>query len=331
MSNNDLNFEAIASELDAQTPTPPTEEIVEEDNPTNEPEEELEEEDSDSFEDLVDDDEEPEEEESEDKPEDEPVTYKVKVNGEELEVSLDDLVKGYTHGKAAEKKFNEAALMRKQAETFIELLQENPFHVLNEMGVNVRELSEKYLVEILQEEMLPVDEREKKDLQKKLREYEEKERRAKAEREKAEELEMYNKYQSDFNTMIKESLEQAGLPNTKMTRSALAGYMHQVISSPDIDDSIKSTITFNDLVPLVVEDFEREMQEFIGRTPTEKLAKITGEEKLKEVRKWDVERASKKARPKVPEKQAPRKNPSKKKKQRETVDDFFDSLSDLYS
>lgn len=49
-----------------------------------------------------------------------PAKYKVKVDGEDVEVDLNELQRGYTHGKAANKKFQEAANLQKQVSQLLD-------------------------------------------------------------------------------------------------------------------------------------------------------------------------------------------------------------------
>lgn len=94
-----------------------------------EPEEELVEEEAEEVEETEDEGDEPEEEETEDEPEEDeeedpeedeeesaPELYTVKVDGKEVQVSLDDLKRGYSGQQYVQKGMQEAAQQRKQAE-----------------------------------------------------------------------------------------------------------------------------------------------------------------------------------------------------------------------
>jgi len=48
-----------------------------------------------------------------------------------MEVSENELLSGYQRAKAAQKRFDEAAKMRKQNEQFINLLKKDPVKVLS--------------------------------------------------------------------------------------------------------------------------------------------------------------------------------------------------------
>mgnify|MGYP003645262442 CR=1 FL=1 len=62
-----------------------------------------------------------------------PSMHKVKVDGQELEVSLNDLVKNYSLEQASRKKFDEASQLRKEVDEFVEVLQKGDLSPLKEI------------------------------------------------------------------------------------------------------------------------------------------------------------------------------------------------------
>ena len=96
--------------------------------------------------------------------------YRVKIDGQEMEVDESELLAGYQRAKAANKRFEEAAKQRKQAEHFLKLLRTDPVKVLQhpEVGHDVRQLAEDYLAEIIKKEKMSPEEREKAELKEKL-------------------------------------------------------------------------------------------------------------------------------------------------------------------
>src|SRR5690606_1378668 len=98
--------------------------------------------------------------------------YELQVNGRKKAIELDldneDEVKRYlSKAMAADEKFQEAAMTRKQAEQLVTLLRENPLAVLKhpELGLDVKALA----TQILNQEL---DEMQKSPEQKKLEEME---------------------------------------------------------------------------------------------------------------------------------------------------------------
>ena len=98
-------------EADASEPMETEAEITEEDN---QPEAESYEDDEDDVDDVDESDEDDDYEDDEEEPQQQ--LYKVRVDGEEIEVSLDEALQGYQRQKAFTKRSQEAAEMRKAAE-----------------------------------------------------------------------------------------------------------------------------------------------------------------------------------------------------------------------
>jgi hypothetical protein len=108
--------EAILGLLEPEKETPETEEAAPEEveESTEETQDESSEEVSEDEEDSVEDEKESEEESEEDEVEEEPDVYAVKVDGEELEVSLDELISGYSRHSDYTRKTQEIASERSQ-------------------------------------------------------------------------------------------------------------------------------------------------------------------------------------------------------------------------
>ena len=87
-----------------------------------------------------------------------PQRFKVKVDGAETDVDIDELLRGYGHSRAANKRMEEAAKMRRDADAFMRAIRENP-HAVIERTLSPeqrRAWVEKQLEEMIrQEEMSP--------------------------------------------------------------------------------------------------------------------------------------------------------------------------------
>jgi hypothetical protein len=91
-----------------------------------------------------------------------PSRFRVPVDGEELEVDLEELKRGYSHGRAASKRMQEAAAIRKQEEARKERASKGDFSWLQEYGVpknDVLKWAEKELLELIEFEALPEPEK----------------------------------------------------------------------------------------------------------------------------------------------------------------------------
>jgi len=75
-----------------------------------------------------------------------PRKYKVKVDGLESEVDEAELINSYQKGRSADKKFQEAADLRKQLETFVENVKADPAQLLEQLGHNPKEWARNLLL-----------------------------------------------------------------------------------------------------------------------------------------------------------------------------------------
>lgn len=258
-----------------------------------------------------------------------PQMFTVKVDGEDVEVSLDDLMKGYSTQSAAMKKFNDAAKMRQQSEAFIKTLQSDPWTVMKELGLNPRELAEHYLVAQLEEEMLDPKDREVRDMKKKLSQYEEMEKAAKQAEEQQKMAELYEKTAADIQTNIIGALEKSGLPKSDATIARAAYYMNQILSSADYSDEVKANVTFDDIMDLVRKDYEAEIRSLFGNSSIEQLVKIVGDEPVKKIRQWDIERVKRRETPKTPENQPAPKTKGKEPNKKLSAEEFRKYLESM--
>ena len=110
--------------------------------------------------------------------------YKVKVDQEELEVDEDELKRGYAHNKAAAKRMEEAAKLRKQYEReaqiakgfeqWINQVQENPeavYSLLEQLGIDPDEIAMKRAATKLKYEFMDENERRAYDNERELQRY----------------------------------------------------------------------------------------------------------------------------------------------------------------
>lgn len=91
-----------------------------------------------------------------------PLTEKIKVNGKEIEVSLDELKRSYGLHKAAEGKFQDAAKLRKEAENIKSIFSNKDINTLLKAGWTEDEIEEKaadFLVKLAQRKSMTPQQR----------------------------------------------------------------------------------------------------------------------------------------------------------------------------
>ena len=214
--------------------------------------------------------------------------YKVKINNEELEVDENELLRGYQTRKAADERFREAAMARKQVEEVISMLkdEDSVFEVLSKLGYDPRELSEKYLVKRLEEETLSPQEKELREYKRKLAQFENAKKQEEARIQEEQRITLINKYTNDYSTQVVDALETSGLPKTPHTVKRMAYYLHQSLQRG-------YDLTAKDVVHLVKEDYMEEQKALFGGLDTDSLSNLLGKDTIAKIRKQELSKLKK--------------------------------------
>lgn len=215
-----------------------------------------------------------------------PKSFKVKIDGAEQEVSEEELLRGYQTASAAQKRMQEAAMSRKQVEEVINLLRKDPFKVLTDpsLGINARELAEKFLMQQLEDEANPKD-AENRKLKQQLEQIEEEKRLARQDEEKRQAEVLIKQHTENYTKDISNALETSGLPKTNHTVKRMAYYMAEGLKR-GLDLSAK------DVVDYVRNDYMNDVKELFSSSDGEILLKLLGEDVAKKIRKYDLSRVS---------------------------------------
>jgi hypothetical protein len=217
--------------------------------------------------------------------------YALTVDGksEDLELDLgnDEEVKKYLQkAKAADKRFQEAAEVRKAAMEFIEQLRKNPKRVLSDpnIGIDVKKFAEEILNEEIQEMEKSPEQREREKLQ---RELDELRQQAKDKEEAAKKAE-FERMQADqerfLETEISSALDIGGLPKTPRTVKAMAEMMMIALEN-NIDLSPK------DIAPIVKNTTLSEFKDIVSSLSDDQLEDFLGKEVIGRLRKKSVAKA----------------------------------------
>ena len=206
--------------------------------------------------------------------------FKVTVDGQDMEVDEDELRRGYQHAKAASKRFEEAAMTRKEAETVIRMFKENPREAFKALGQDARKFAESVIQDELSEAMLSPEQKELRDYKRKVEKYESESRLAKETYDK-EQMESEIARQSDtIQTQIIDTLGTAGLPKTERTVSRMVYYMQSAlaagynVSPADVVDQVKKDYQY-DMQSLLGGLTEDQIEMFLGNDLYRKIAKST--------------------------------------------------------
>lgn len=237
--------------------------------------------------------------------------FKVKVNGQEMEVDEQELLTGYQTRKSADEKFREASMSKKQAEEFVNLLRTNPLKVLNNpnLGIDMKKLAEDYLIAQMEEESLSPEQRELKEAKSKLQSFEEEKKRIESEKEEAAKAELRQRHTESYTKDITSALETSGLPRTEHTVKRMAYYMHQALKRG-------YDLSASDVADLVKQDYINEHKSLFGGLDGDMLLKLLGDDVANKIRKHDVSKIKnvekQLSRPAQPQQGGQPSQPSKK-------------------
>jgi hypothetical protein len=264
--------------------------------------------------------------EEEEKPNEEepaPRTYKAKANGREIDIPAEQvdvlakalnvdpgvIVRGAQMFRAGQDKAREAADILKKAESIQAKIKQDPRAALREAvgDEEFRKLAVQAVREMMEEDELRAKNPEELERRKAQSELEklraEKEALAK-EAETREESAFQDKIAADLNKQITTLLDAGKLPRDPYVIRRLAAYIHDHVSSENVDD-----LSLEDYLPVVVDEIQAEHTQFLGKLSGDDIIERFPEmaEKVREAYTKRVRRGGPPARqPERREREAPR-------------------------
>lgn len=217
----------------------------------------------------------------------------VKVNGEEMKMTVRELLEVQQLQKASRIKMQEAASLRKnveqEAQTLLKNLKENPWAILQKLGHDTDKWAEERVLAKLQEAEMTEEQKRLKELEEKekhwsLKEKEEKEK----ETLQAEEKDLVVE-QEKLDKEISQAWKDANLPEDlahrffKETTQAMYG---AALKNQDL--------TAGDAAAIVKESIERDFRAYADTLSDEALYKLLSDGSRKKLREFDVRRVSQK-------------------------------------
>jgi hypothetical protein len=264
----------------------------------------------------------------EEPPKEEPKTFKVKVDGKELDVTLDELQRGYSLERAARTKMEQAAKMRKEAdsirqdvEQFIVSAKKDPlvlFRLAEQLGYDSSELAEKMLADKIAAELMTPEQKLQKQLEAERRRLEDERRSIESERLERE----TSTYRATFERDFGEALTAAKLPVNTATLARMATHKMAALKSG-------ADLEVGQLAARVREEILAEHRAVLGGLGDDELVGFVGEEQLAKLRKVDIGRSRKAPTPPVvPPKvvEGPRTQRASQSKSKMTFDDLIKSI-----
>ena len=249
--------------------------------------------------------------------------WKLKSNGKVREVSNEaELLRLAQLGLGAHEKFEQAATTRKKAEAILEVLQKDPAKALSSMGMDVRKLAEDYLMNEAKKQMMTPEERQKVEIQQEIERLKQEKEELQNQQREERITQLQAKYETDIQDQIIGAMEQYKLPKNPRTVARIAEYMASALENGYEASPL-------DVATRVKQDLEEEYKSNISNYSVEDLLRFLGEQKLKEIRQYEINKVKAKTPivPSKPESIAVKPTEEDKPKKKMSMDDFQNELN----
>lgn len=219
--------------------------------------------------------------------------YQLKVNNKtrdlEIDLSNDEEVKKYLQrAEAADEKFQEAAMLRKQVEQLVHELKSNPLAILKhpQLGIDIKALANQVLNEELEDMALSPEQKKIKELESALKEKDDREKEAQTAREVAERAHFEQQALNDLDEQVTEVLSKSNLPKSPYVVRRIADSM---IAAMDMG---YKDVTPEQVLPFVEEQILGEINRLFESAPEDMFDKVmenvVGKKHLDKYRKSKV-------------------------------------------
>lgn len=160
-------------------------------------------------------------------------THTVKVDGEELELTLDELKAGYSRAAAATRRFQEAAQQKREIQEFVTRLKggdrRTVVSLLERVGVDFTKLAEEHLSEYLQDLDAPEHVRGMRELERKRAEFERMQQEAQQRQQEAQIEQEAARVRQTMQAEMQTALGKHGLPASPTIIAKVAKEMEMAL------------------------------------------------------------------------------------------------------
>lgn len=232
---------------------------------------------------------------SDDTPEAEatPDKHTIKVDGEEIEVTTEELIRRAQKTSAADRYLEQAKAQMKEVEQFaadVRKASQDPLiRAYMEKG---RDGLYDVVAEMLEYEQLPAEERQKRDRQRELEAKAKKADEMEAKQREEQETQLSQQYAQRIEAEVDAMIEAAGFQKSEHAVRRAAGLLEAAFMQKD------NTVTREKLAKVLREELQADMRGNLGTIEPEQLAELLGDEGVKKWRQWDASRL-KAAQPQV--------------------------------
>lgn len=207
-------------------------------------------------------------------PKPEPRRYKVKIDGQESEVTDEELVRGYQRASAASKRLEEVAKARKELEERTSRLKADPWAFLKEGGLDPDQLAIQRVQALMEQESMTQEQRRIAALEAEKAQAEAKAKRYEEEQAKATQTAEMQRAAAQLNKVIPEAAEKVGLPRTPQAGRMVVEQMLAMARAGVDPDPV-------DAAEAVKERLDGFVRETMGAMDDAKLVALLGPEMVR--------------------------------------------------
>jgi hypothetical protein len=217
--------------------------------------------------------------------------YTLKVNGKEKKVKLDlsneeDLIRRLQLAEASQLAMQERRELEKTYESEVKRLMEDPFGMLEELGLDPVKLAEQRLRAEVEERKKSPELREKERIERELAEARAELRRQQEEAENARMTQLEQEAAKELNDEIQKALDaHPKLPRSKKTVTRIADHLLWAMENADDLGIDPDSISVEDVIPSVEKEIRDELQEFMKELPEDVMEEYIGQQNLERMRK----------------------------------------------
>jgi len=255
-----------------------------------------------------------------------PSKFKIPVDGQEVEVDLDELKRGYSHARAANKRMQEAAAIRKAEEARKQRALKGDLDWLEELGAPEEQIlkwAEQKLLKKIEFESMPEAERnyvlekqKREQLEQQLQELTAKERQQM-------EAAIQQKAFADVDEEIAKALESfKGKKTPRLVRRVAEAMLANL-------ESNQAPLPSQRALQIAQKSLNEDVQEYLNIAPMSELVKMFSKEQLNQLRQVFVDEA-KAYVPASRQTSQNTQNVQRRPSDKMTTDDFFSKLENKF-
>ena len=225
-----------------------------------------------------------------------PRSHKLKVDGMELELSEEEVLKRAQMASSASKRFEDAAKLKKEVDTLKAKLKENPLAFLEDQSLGLSEdqvrnaFENWYKEKYIDPSRLTPEQQEAAKLKKELESYKKQDETRKAEAEKVRVQKETEHWTQVWQQRIVEGMAKADLPKNELAVGLIAQQLRNAAEA-GIEIPIEAA------AGLVKDRLSNISKHFMAQMDGDQLIKFVGEELVNKIRKADLARLQKPGQP----------------------------------